>query len=114
MICKLIISNHTNTQQVYPDLFSVSGGLVQRLQPHVTQSQHGVGVVLSGRLLQNTLKLLLTRSPFLFGQVKVPYQGPGIWVILRFKKNKKKTSQLNHFVEHWYSSQTRVGDKEPD
>lgn len=98
MICKLIISNHTNTQQVYPDLFSVSGGLVQCLQPHVTQSQHGVGVVLSGRLLQNTLKLLLTWSPFLFGQVKVPYQGPGIWVILRFFLKKTKNISVNHFV----------------
>lgn len=63
-----------DTHQVFLDLFSVSGGLVQRLQPHVTQGQHGVGVVLSGRLLQNTLKLLLTRTPFLFGQVKVAYQ----------------------------------------
>lgn len=59
---------------------------MQRLQPHVAQRQHGVGVVLSGRLLQNTLKLLLTRSPFLFGQVKVPDQGPGVRVILKFKK----------------------------
>ncbi len=56
---------------------------MQSLQPHVTQSQHGVGVVLCGRLLQNTLKLLLTRTPFLFGQVKVPYQGPGVRVILQ-------------------------------
>lgn len=63
-------------------LFPISGGLMQRLQPHVTQSQHGVGVVLCGRLLQDTLKLLLTRPPLLFGQVKVPYQGPGIRVIL--------------------------------
>lgn len=63
-------------------LFPVSGGLVQSLQPHVTQSQHGVGVVLRGRLLQNTLKLLLTWSPFLLSQVKISYQGPGIWVIL--------------------------------
>lgn len=80
------ISNHANTQEVHPDLFSVPGGLVQRLQPHVAQSQHGVGVVLGGRLLQNTLKLLLTWSPFLLGQVKVSYQGPGVWVILRFEK----------------------------
>lgn len=55
---------------------------MQRLQPHVAQSQHGVGVVLRGRLFQNALKLLLTRSPFLLGQVEVPDQGPGIWVIL--------------------------------
>lgn len=55
---------------------------MQSLQPHITQSQHGVGVVLRGRLLQNTLKLLLARSPLLFGQVKVSYQRPGVWVIL--------------------------------
>lgn len=79
----------TSKQELYPDLFSISRGLVQRLQPNVAQSQHGIGVVLSGRLLQNTLKLLLTRSPFLFGQVKVSYQGPGIWVILRWKKKKR-------------------------
>lgn len=73
-------------------LFSVSGGLVQRLQPNVTQSQHGVCVVLCGWLLQNTLELLLTRSPFLFGQVKVPYQGPGIWVILHQTEDNRSDS----------------------
>lgn len=63
-------------------LLPVSGGLVQRLQPHVPQSQHGVGVILRRRLLQDALKLLLTGAPLLLGQVQVPDQGPGVWVVL--------------------------------
>ena len=63
-------------------LLPVPGGLVQGLQPHVAQSQHGVGVVLRGRLLQDALKLLLPRTPLLLGQVKVPDERPGVWVVL--------------------------------
>lgn len=65
---------HVVIKNSYLHLFPVSGGLVQGLQPHITQSQHRVGVILCGWLLQNTLKLLLTGSPLLFGQVKVPNQ----------------------------------------
>lgn len=55
---------------------------MQSLQPHVTQSQHGVRVILCGRLFQNTLKFLLTRPPLLLSQMQVAYEGPGIGVIL--------------------------------
>lgn len=70
------------TTNILPYLLPVPAGLVQGLKPHVAQSQHGVGVVLSGRLLEDTLKLLLTRTPLLLGQVEIPDQGPGVWVIL--------------------------------
>lgn len=65
-----------------PYLLPVPGGLVQRLQPHVAQRQHGVRVVLRGRLLQDALKLLLARPPLLLGQVEVPDEGPGVRVVL--------------------------------
>lgn len=98
-----------------PDLFSVSCGLVQCLQPHITQSQHGVGVVLCGRLLQNTFKLLLTRSPFLFGQMEVPYKGPGIWVILQQRlKSNDLVKNLVWQEHHCISIQTTASEKEPD
>lgn len=62
---------------------------MQSLQPHVTQSQHGVRVILCGRLFQNALKFLLARPPLLFSQVKVAYEGPGIGVILSQAEHQK-------------------------
>ncbi len=64
-------------------LFSVSSGLMQRLKPHVTQRQHRVSVVLSGRLLKDAFKLLLPGTPLLLRQVKVTNQRPGIRVVLQ-------------------------------
>lgn len=81
-------SSKTNTRffrqssNICLHLFPVSGGLVQSLQPHITQSQHGVCVILCGWLLQNTLKLLLSWTPLLLGQMKVSNQRPRIRVIL--------------------------------
>ena len=76
---------------------------MQGLQPHVAQSQHGVGVVLCGRLLQDSLKLLLTRSPLLLGQVKVPYEGPGVGVVLG------STTQARSRTVRWRPEKQRCG-----
>lgn len=66
---------------------------MQSLQPHVTQSQHGVRVILCGRLFQNTLKFLLTRPPLLFSQMQVADEGPGIGVILSQAEYKSDNNQ---------------------
>lgn len=55
-------------------LVSVTNGLVQSLQPHISQRYKGVGVPL--RTLENTLKLLLAGTPLLLGQMEVANQGP--------------------------------------
>ena len=64
------------------DLLLVTHWHVQSLQPDVAQSNHGVGVIFGSRTLQNALKLLLPRSPLLFGKMEVSNQRPCIWMIL--------------------------------
>ena len=63
-------------------LFSVSGWLMQSLEPHIAKGQHRVGVTLCGWLFQYPLKFLLTWAPFLFCQMEVTNQRPGIRMIL--------------------------------
>jgi len=55
---------------------------MQSLQPDVAEGDHGVWIVTRRRPLKYTLKLLLTRSPLLLGQVQVANQRPRIGVIL--------------------------------
>ena len=56
---------------------------VECLEPDVVQGDERVGVVLCGGTGQDTLKLLLSRAPFLLCQVEVADQGPGVRVVLQ-------------------------------
>jgi hypothetical protein len=69
---------------VLMSLFSVlvSGGLVQGLQPDVAESYQGISIVLGGWVSEDSLKLLLSRSPFHLGQMEISQQRPSIGVFI--------------------------------
>ena len=54
--------------------------LMESLEPDVTQSNVTVGVITSCRLLQDSLKLLLSRPPLHLGKMKVSYEN-GKWFL---------------------------------
>ena len=69
-------------QQKSSNLIHVLHGLVERLQPYVAQGNLGVGIVLGGHPLQHPLEFLLPGTPFVFSQMQVANQRPGVGVIL--------------------------------
>ena len=76
-------------------LLLVLGRLMQGLQPDVAESDVRVCVVTSLRLLQDPLKLFLTRTPFHFGQMKVADQGPAIGMFVAYLEKKRGFEKCN-------------------